>query len=190
MKPKIIKREIIWDGKFLQGVKIIYSDFEGTERAWESVERKNPDIVSVVLYDNNKDEFIPIEQFRPPVAVRVIELVAGVCDVAGEPEEIAARREAAEESGWDPQTVLLISARDPVSSGMQNEMLTSYFGTDLKLVGKKQGHEENGIIVHSVPRGKIFQWLDEQKIRGKMIDAKVKGSIALALLIIAEREKR
>ena len=243
-QPKVIRRELIYIGKFLQMVRTVYSDHEGRERIWESAERKNRDIVSIVLYDRNKDEFILIEQYRPPIArepVRsilydfseaigslqkkmskltqlkifgplleklssrieqvskedesisandgmVIELVAGVCDVDGEAKMEAVIREAIEESGWKPQRVLIISLDESVSAGMQNELLTTFFGTDLIYVGKKEGWEENGIKVHSVSRKVIFEWLDEQKRQGKTIDAKVRGNIALAIRIIDEEE--
>lgn len=245
MQPKIIRRELIYIGRFLQMVRTIYSDHEGRERIWESAERKNKNIVNIVLYDQNKDEFILIEQFRPPIAGEpissvlygfseaiktlqkkipklaqmsifgailerlslrieqtmkekestpandgmVIETVAGVCDIEGEGREAAVRREAIEESGFEPQKVSVISSDESVSAGMQNEFLTTFFGTDLVYVGKKKGWEEDGIIVHSVPRKAIFEWLDEQKGKGKTIDAKVRGHIALAMRII-EKEKR
>lgn len=244
-QPKVIRRELIYIGKFLQMVRTTYSDHEGRERTWESAERKHKDIVSVVLYDQTKDEFILIEQYRPPIAREpvgsilydfseaikalqkkisklmqlkvfglllarlsfrieqvlkedesipandgmVIELVAGVCDVDGESKTAAATREAIEESGWKPEKVLIISLNESVSAGMQNELLTTFFGTDLIYVGKKNGWEENGIKVHSVSRKVIFEWLDEQRRQGKMIDAKVRGNIALAIRII-EEEKR
>ena len=241
-QPKVIRRELIYIGKFLQMVRTIYSDHEGRERIWESAERKNRDIVSIVLYDRDKDEFILIEQFRPPIArepIRsalysfseaikalqkkvpklaqlsifgpmlerfssrieqlskedesipandgmVIELVAGVCDVEGEAKIAAAIREAIEESGWKPQKVFIISLDESVSAGMQNELLSAILGTDLIYVGKKKGWEEDGIIVHSVSRKVIFEWLDEQRRQGKTIDAKVRGNIALAIRRIEE----
>ena len=54
--------------------------------------------VAVVAVDDQDHVFV-LTQFRHPVAERLVELPAGLLDVAGEDPEAAARRELAEEAG-------------------------------------------------------------------------------------------
>ncbi len=190
MEPKIIGREEIWKGDFLLGVKVTYLDPDGKQRIWEFVERKNPNIASIVLYDNKEKEFIFVEQLRFPVGNRnVIGLVSGVCDVKGESREETVIRESCEEAGRRPQKIWLISEDCTGSAGFGNERKTTYWGTDLEIVEKKKGHEEDGIIVHSVPRSAIFLWFDEQRKKGKLIEDNVVGNIAYVLRVLEQDER-
>lgn len=187
---RILKREIVWKGDFLLGIRVTYLNQDYKEKIWEFIERKNPDTVSIVLYEKEKKEFILIEQPRLAVNGDVVGLVAGICDVNGEPMEDTVVREAIEESGWRPQYVLRISKSNVVSAGLGNERRTIYYGTDLKFVGKKKGPEEDRITVHSIPRDRIFEWLSRQDSQGKIVEANVAGDIALALRLIEEEEKQ
>jgi 8-oxo-dGTP pyrophosphatase MutT (NUDIX family) len=185
----IIKKDILWQGRFIQGVRATYMNSAGKVKTWEYIERIHSHVVFMVLFDQIEQKFIVIEEGRIPVARKVIGLVAGVCDIAGEFQEAAAIREAIEEAGCDPKRVILLGENESISPGIVNELGTIFLGTEIKYVDKKDGEEENGIKVHFVSRDIIFAWLDHQQRSGKIIDIKVRGSIALALRVIEEEER-
>lgn len=189
MEPRVVRREIVWEGKFLRIVRVIYLDKDGKERIWESAERKNRNVVAIVLYDRKERKFIFPEQYRVPVGGNVIGLVAGVCDKKGKTQKEIVIMESGEESGWEPQTVSLISENCTGSAGFGNELKTTFWGTDLKYVGKKKGHEEDGIKVHMVSRDTVLTWLNEQQKEGKKIEDNVFGNIAYVLRILEGEEQ-
>ncbi|MCL2490120.1 MAG: NUDIX hydrolase [Propionibacteriaceae bacterium] len=58
----------------------------------------HPGSVVIVALDD-QDRVAVVHQFRHPVQMRLVELPAGLIDVAGEPPLLAAQRELAEEAG-------------------------------------------------------------------------------------------
>lgn len=73
---------------------------DGREHVWEAVERTRGVRDVVVAWAVTLDRtLVCIEQFRPPVETRALELPAGLCDVPGESLEAAALRELEEETG-------------------------------------------------------------------------------------------
>src|SRR4051812_22417920 len=72
---------------------------------WEFVERKKVSGIVGIVAVTDDGKLILVEQFRPPVNKRVIEIPAGLAgDVAGREEEsleTAARRELLEETGYE-----------------------------------------------------------------------------------------
>lgn len=68
---------------------------------WDAVERtKNVRDVVVVFPVTLARTVVCIEQFRPPVETRALELPAGICDIPGESLATAAERELREETGY------------------------------------------------------------------------------------------
>lgn len=74
---------------------------DGREHVWDAVERPNgvKDVVAIFPVTLER-RVVLIEQYRPPVETRVLELPAGLCDVPGELLEVAAVRELREETGY------------------------------------------------------------------------------------------
>lgn len=78
-------------GKFLELVT--------AECGWEYVKRVNCLGAALVLvYHTDRDEYLMVEQYRPPVGCRVLEWAAGLIDEGEEPRQ-AAVRELYEETG-------------------------------------------------------------------------------------------
>ena len=77
------------------------------DAGWEHVERVNGHGVVVILAVTEEGELLLVEQYRPAVKSRVIEVPAGLTgDVAGREDEdadAAARRELLEETGYEAQ---------------------------------------------------------------------------------------
>lgn len=74
---------------------------DGREHVWDAVERTRGvrDVV-VVFPVTLARTVVCIEQFRPPVETRALELPAGLCDIPGESFVAAAERELREETGY------------------------------------------------------------------------------------------
>jgi len=87
-------------------VKTVLARFEqnGIQKSWEIVESGNS--VAILIYHKEKDAFILVKQFRPPVYHRhggdgmTIELCAGLIDKELSLEQIA-KEEIEEECGYD-----------------------------------------------------------------------------------------
>lgn len=144
--------------------------------------------VAVLLYDQQRDAVIMVEQFRigamkDPDGAWLLELVAGMIEEGEQPEDVA-RRESMEESGCEIKKLKLIG-NYYVSPGGCNERIMLYFasidshGLDGKIAGVD--HESEDIRVRVIPwtdveamlaAGKInnastligLQWLQIQKL--------------------------
>ena len=113
------------------------------------------------------------EQYRIPVARRVIELPAGlVGDLPGNATESptdAARRELLEETGYEAGDVTyLISG--PLSPGLISEIITFFKATGLRRVSKGGGEGHEQIQVHEIPLAQVDIWLGQKGVGGPMID--------------------
>lgn len=91
------------DTKFVHPVKINYKQ-NGIDKAWEAV--KSFDSVAILLYHEEKNAFLLVKQFRPPVYLNneshlnTYELCAGIVDKNKTLEQIA-KEEIDEECGFD-----------------------------------------------------------------------------------------
>ncbi len=88
-------------GKFVQPVELRYIQ-GGEERCWEAV--KSHDSVSVLLYHTDRNAFLLVKQFRPPVYMThsypyTYELCAGIVDKQVSLEQII-QEEIDEECGY------------------------------------------------------------------------------------------
>jgi UDP-sugar diphosphatase len=102
--------------KYIDPVKITYTQ-NGNARTWEAV--RSFDSVAVLLYHTQKDAFLLVKQFRPPVMLNgadvenayIYELCAGICDKGKSLEETTAE-EIDEECGYSvrPENIELITA--------------------------------------------------------------------------------
>lgn len=76
-----------------------YIELVTSEDGWEYVRRVNcPGVVIVLVYHREREQYLMVEQYRPPVKCRVLEHPAGLMDKGETPEE-AALRELHEETG-------------------------------------------------------------------------------------------
>lgn len=89
--------------KFIHPITIHYEQ-NGTKKQWESVQ--NHDSVAVLLYHTEKNAFLLVKQFRPPVYITnntdgfTYELCAGILDKELDAAQTV-REEIDEECGYD-----------------------------------------------------------------------------------------
>ncbi len=161
------KIEVVAEAKHLRIVQ------RGT---WEYAERRNISGIVAIVALTAKRELVLIEQFRPPVDRRVVELPAGlVGDVPGQEDESfesAAERELLEESGYQAKELTRLF-HGPSSAGMSNEDITFYLARDVERVAAGGGDESEEITVHVVPLETVPSWLVGQAQAGKLVDLKV-----------------
>ncbi|MCU1368252.1 MAG: nudF [Ilumatobacteraceae bacterium] len=125
---------------------------------------------------------ILVRQYRAPYDAYVLEVPAGMRDVAGEPTEVTARRELIEEVGLDPGRLELLTEFYP-SAGMTDSVLTLYLATDLVSVPQDlHGPEEEHMEVINLPFDDAVAMVE----RGEIHDAKT----VIGLLMVARRLER
>lgn len=159
------RKDVIASGKFLS-----YIMLDG----YEMVERINCSGVVCILPVTADGEVIFVEQYRPAIQSRTIELPAGLVNDKGESEsmEVAARRELLEETGYEAAELTEIEHL-PTSQGMTSETVRLYLARDVVRRGEGGGDEEEDIAVHVVPLKEVDQFIARQKAKGCMVDPKI-----------------
>jgi len=172
-------RRVLGEGKHLRLI-----DANG----WEMVERRNISGIVVLIAMTIEGELVLVEQERPPVGARVIELPAGLAgDLPGSEDEAllgAAQRELLEETGYASDDWQAVTA-GPVSPGLSNEVITLFLARNAVRVGEGGGDEHEDIEVHVVPLAHAATWLEQRRLEGTAVDPKV-----YAGLYFAERSAR
>ncbi len=168
-----MKKEVLASGKYLSLVK---------RDGYEMVERINCTGIAVLLPLTDDGKVVLVEQFRPPVQKKCIELPAGLVrdleTAQGESIEAAALRELEEETGYLAENLEKIGFW-PTSSGMSSEMVTVFKATGLKRVGAGGGDATENITVHVVSLREIDAWLKNMSNNGFLIDPKVYAGLYL-----------
>jgi ADP-ribose pyrophosphatase len=164
---------VVTDGKFLRFMQ---------QGKWEYVTRKNATGVIAVIAVTRENKLLLVEQYRPPVESRVIELPAGLAGDGvhrHETLEAAARRELLEETGYEAGTMAYVGG-GTVSPGLTDELITLFLATQLNKTGPALGDGGEDITVHEVPITGLIPWLDSQAQAGKLIDLKVYAAMHFA----------
>jgi ADP-ribose pyrophosphatase len=150
---------------------------------WEYVERKKVSGIVAIVAISDAGEMILVEQFRPPLGKRVIEIPAGLAgDIAGSEDEVleaAARRELLEETGFEASDMRYLT-EGPPSAGLSTELVTFFRASDLKKVGPGAGDGSEEIEVHTVPLRGLPAWLKEKQASGYLIDYKIYAALYFA----------
>lgn len=164
--------EIVWQGKHLQVV------LRGT---YECVQRRNIRGIVGIIAVTDDGKLLLVEQYRPPVQARVIELPAGLVgdhpDSASESVELAARRELLEETGYDAREFIPV-AYGAASAGLSDELIHLVLARGLTKVGSGGGDEHEDIAVREVPLEGLTQWLLQRQAEGMVVDLKVYAAMA------------
>ncbi len=157
----------LYDGKFIRFVQ---------QGKWEFARRRNTSGIVGVVAVTDDGKLLLVEQFRPPVGKRVIELPAGLAgDVAGqETEDLAnaARRELLEETGYEAREMTRV-ATGPPSAGLSDEVITLFVARGLKKAGDGAGDGSEDITLHEVPVGEVDAFVDRMAGDGRLVDLKV-----------------
>ncbi len=166
-----MNKRVVWQGRFLQAV------LRGN---YECIERRNIKGIVGIVAVTDDGRLILVEQFRPPVQARVIELPAGLAgDTAAakdESLESAAHRELLEETGYQAARVTPV-ALGAASAGLSDEMITLMLASGLTKVGEGGGDEHEDITVHAVSLTGLIDWLRTRQAQGAVIDLKVYSAL-------------
>ena len=142
---------------------------------WEYAFRTNASGVIVLVPVTDAGELVLVEQYRPPVRRRVLELPAGLVGDsgdAGEDFKVAAERELLEETGF--RAGCMDELLDcPSSPGMSDEVFTVYYASGLERVGPGGGVGNEDIKVHLVPLDGFSEWFESRLREGLMFDPKI-----------------
>lgn len=143
---------------------------------WEFATRHNASGVVALVAVTDEANLLLVEQARPPLGKRVIELPAGLAgDIIGEESEslaTAAQRELLEETGYEAQDARLLT-EGPSSAGLTDEMISFFLMTGLTKTGAGGGDASEDIIVHEVPLAELPEWLEKRRQAGWAIDPKI-----------------
>ena len=113
-----------------------------------------------------------VRQYRHSVRRRLLELPAGLLDIADEDPVVGARRELAEEAGLEAENFSVIA--DLVTSpGFCEEACRVYLATGLREVARpdSEGDEEADMT---------FEWVDLDEARARVLRGEITNSIAVA----------
>ena len=145
-------------------------------RGWEYVTRtKGRGVVGVVALTPAR-EVLLVEQYRPPVGCRVLELPAGLVGDAGDETVLeAASRELYEETGYRaPEDRLHWLMRAPSSAGLTDEVVELVLARDVTRSGRGGGVDGERIELLIVPLDELEGFLDDRAESGVHIDLKVR----------------
>lgn len=142
---------------------------------------RSPGAVGVVplLYDDGVATVVFVRQYRGPLDRYVLEIPAGMRDIADEPPEATAERELIEEAGLSAGRLEFLT-HYYTSAGMTDSMLHLYLATELVDVERDvHGPEEAHMDVVRLPLAEAV----EMVVRGEIQDAKT----VIGLLLVDRR---
>ncbi len=127
----------------------------------------HPGAVAVVpLLDDGR--VVMVRQYRAPIDRLLLEIPAGLRDVAGEDPQVTAARELAEETGLGAERFEWLCEFHN-SAGCSDETIVIYLATGLQPVDlDRQGVEEQHMTIEQV----ALDDLDDLVARGELTDAK------------------
>jgi ADP-ribose pyrophosphatase len=136
---------------------------------------RHPGAVAVVAVTDD-DSVVLVRQYRPAIDQWILEVPAGTCDVEGEAAVDAARRELAEEAGYDARRLDLLT-QTAISPGFCDQRSSVYLATGLTPVPlDRQGIEEGYMRVEEIPLAAVDGLVDD----GSIIDATTILGLSLA----------
>jgi ADP-ribose diphosphatase len=150
---------------------------------WEYVTRPGVTGIVVIVAVSDERRLVLVEQYRPAVQKRVIELPAGlVGDVDGQRDEsmaAAAARELEEETGYRAREMVPLF-EGPIAVGVSDEAVSFFHAQGLSRVGDGGGDETEDITVHEVPLDDLKAFLAARSESGLGVDPKIFAGLFLA----------
>ena len=176
---RIVAERPGWSGRRIDVVEVEVEAPDGSHHVREVV--RHPGAVGVVpLHDDGTVTLV--RQYRAAVEADLWEIPAGLRDVEGEPPEVTAGRELAEEAGLKAERLdHLVTFHN--SPGFADESVVVYVASGLSEVpDDRQGIEEQHMLVARVPLADALGMVDD----GVVTDAKT----VIALLAVDRRRSR
>ncbi|MFP5320877.1 MAG: NUDIX domain-containing protein [Acidimicrobiia bacterium] len=169
---RFVDEETVYDGHVMRVAVGTFADPDGGTFTRDVI--RHPGAVAVLpLHDDGTVTLV--RQYRAPLDDLLLEIPAGIRDVADEPAEETARRELAEEAGLEADRVEhLISFHN--APGMSDEVVDIYLATGLRHVGADaQGVEEESMTIERHHLDDLAAMIDD----GRLTDAKTVIAVAL-----------
>lgn len=172
LEERLVHRGHLWS--------VVVATFEGPDgTVFERDVVRSPGAVAALplRHDAQGAPFVTlVRQYRPALDDWVIEIPAGMRDVADEPPEVTARRELVEEVGVRAERLELLGEILP-SPGMTDAVTRIYLATGLTDTDRQaQGPEEDQLeVLHLSLREAV-----ELVTSGRIVDAKTVTAILLA----------
>ena len=179
---KIIKRETIFNGKYLKFKRNHFITKSGKKGFWEFVERKSFGPPVVIFALTKEKEVILEKVYRVPFEEWILELPAGLQDKKGEKEENAAKRELLEETGYKAKKAIPIF-KGPMSPGENSGEIIVYFAEGAVFARKPLLEDVEEIEVLKVPLKKLAGFVEKESKKMK-VDVKI-----LSILPILQEKK-
>ncbi len=160
-------------------------EFRETDEGWEYADRPFCKGAVAILAVTEDRKVILVEQYRPPVDRKVIELPAGLAgDIplqGDEPLVVAAKRELKEEAGYIAKDWRILT-EGPSSAGMSTEFVSIFHASGLTKVNEGGGNSTEDIRVHFVDLLDVPSWCARKQAEGLMVDFKIFSALYLAKL--------
>ena len=156
--------EVMWEGRYIRAMKL---------GRWEFTSRCKG-MTAVVILAEHQGKVLLVEQERPAIGRRCIELPAGL---VGDEDEAAtvlgtAEKELLEETGFKAERFEELGEFYS-SPGMIAESFTLVRATGLTKVTDGGGTEHEDIVVHHVTREDIPGFVERMRGEGKGIDVRL-----------------
>jgi ADP-ribose diphosphatase len=165
----------VWSGRLVSAAVV---QVEGPDGVHEREIVHHPGAVAVLPWHGD-GTITFVRQYRAALEADLLEIPAGLRDVAGEPPEETARRELIEEAGLSPGTIEHLVTFDN-SPGFSDESVVIYLATDLTEVPHdRQGAEEEHMVIERIAAADARAMV----LDGRIVDAKT----VIAVLTLAAR---
>jgi ADP-ribose pyrophosphatase len=177
---------VVHDGKIWRVVEGSFAAPDGT--AFERDIVRSPGAVGAVpvLFDvEGTPSVVLVRQYRPVLDAELLEIPAGMRDVEGEAPEVTAARELAEEVGFRPGHLELLTVFHN-SAGMTDATTHVYLASDLQTVPtESHGPEEEAMTVLQVPLADAV----DDVLAGRITDAKTVIGLLLTGRRLADEDR-
>lgn len=157
---KVVKKETMFEGRFLRLVNKYIVDDNGGQSIWETVERRNVEGrgAVVIIAVTRNGEMIFEKNWRAPLESYVIQFPAGLTDVPGETEEATARRELIEETGYRAERLIPVMAT-AMAPALISTSAMHYFAPGVEFTGQAPCKDIEEIEAIKVPLDKVDNFL-------------------------------
>ena len=170
--------ETVHRGWFIRVQRATFLDPDGVPFERDIV--RHPGAVAVVAVTEH-NTVVLVHQYRPAIDRWLLEIPAGTCDVDGEPSEVTARRELAEEVGYACERLDRLT-RTVITPGFCDEYADIFLARGLSSVpSDRHGTEEQFMSVVEVPLDRFDSMVDD----GSIIDASTILGVGLAVRRLA-----
>ncbi|WP_312092400.1 NUDIX hydrolase [Niallia sp.] len=160
LEEKTLKTEHIYSGRIIQ-VQVDEVELPNGKTSTRELV-KHPGAVAVIaITDDNK--LVMVEQFRKPLEKVIVEIPAGKLEKGEEPA-LCARRELEEETGYDCESLELVSSFY-TSPGFADEIIHVYVAKGLTKKEDAAGLDEDEFVnVLEITLEEALQLIKEQRI--------------------------